>query len=175
MGRHVVLGCLMWLAASSARAQTETPAPAIAPQVAPVPAAPQQVAPVVQPVVVGEIAPHGKALTVPGARPMTLTERLLLRQQWMMYRERDRRAVNLVGPVLGLTACLGTLGLTSWMVSRDNQQVQVTGAVLTGVLVVPLISASIWVLSRRVKKRREIYREIWGAPPVVSIPLGWRF
>jgi hypothetical protein len=127
---------------------------------------------VVQPVIVGERGPSDKS---PSSRPLTLTERLLLRQQWMLYREHDRRAVNLSGPVLGLTACLATLGLTSWMLTRDDQQVKAAGGVLTGVLVVPLLTASIWVLTRRVKKRREIYREMWGAPPVSSLPPGWHF
>jgi len=157
----VLLSLTSWLAALHVQAQAASP-----------PAKPPEV---LQPVVVGEIAPKGKVPVAPGARTMTLTERLLLRQQWMTYRENDRRAIKIVGPIFGLTASLGVLGLTSWMMTDDNVHVQVTGGVLTGVLLVPLITASIWVLTTRVKKRRAIYREIWEAPPVSALPLAWRF
>lgn len=162
MTRVVVLLCLTsWLAALNANAQSAGP--------------PAETHEVAQPMVIGDIAPNGKAPVVAAAREMTLTERLLLRQQWMAYREHDRRAVGLAGPIIGLSATLGVLGMTSWMLTSDNQQVQVSGGVLTGVLLVPLITASIWVLTTRVKKRRAIYREIWGAPPVRALPLAWRF
>jgi hypothetical protein len=109
-----------------------------------------------------------------GARVMTLSERLLLRQQWMTYREHDRQQIKLTGPVIG--TLLGSAGLAAagWLYTGNSKE-RVGATVLSIFFVAPVLTFSLVRLVHQVKKRRAIEREIWTAPPLTHAPLTWTF
>jgi hypothetical protein len=129
---------------------------------------------VARPVVVGRVEDGPRVGPLVAARELSLTERLLLREQWREYREHDRRSVNLAAPIVGLGLGFGATGLASWLIADEDRSERRLGAALA-VIAVPMLATAIGVLSVRVKKRRAIEREIWSAPPIASSPLRWRF
>lgn len=108
------------------------------------------------------------------ARERTLSERLLLRQQWLMYRERERRQISLVVPLLGTLVGSAALGTSVWLFT-EGQAHRVVGTMVSVFVAVPLLTASLIHLVRRVKKRRAIEHEVWAAPPLARGPLSWVF
>ncbi|HEY6877447.1 MAG TPA: hypothetical protein VI299_05480 [Polyangiales bacterium] len=170
------------LSALGARAQEiEAPPPTVAEPAAAevepreVPTAAPPPSTVARPVVIGQLGPDGKpGSVVPSSRALSLSERLLLRQQWMMYREHDRRAVKIAGPSVGLTLGVGALGVAGWLLAQDEDPRKRAGALMC-IFSVAALTTSVWMLVKRVKKRRAIEREIWGATPISSAPLSWRF
>jgi hypothetical protein len=120
--------------------------------------------------------PHTAPDLAPEARALTLTERLLLRQQWVMYRRHERASIGVAGPVVGLV--LGTLAAAGSAYLFTGNRNERIGAMGLGVFVAaPLLGVSISLLVERVAKRRAIEREIWGAPPVLARgnPFLWTF
>ena len=100
---------------------------------------------------------HAEPLA-PGARPPTYQERLLLREQWVRYKERERAEIRIAWPIVGLVLGTAMLGTSAWLFTKDERQ----AAVPCVVVGLPMTVASAIILAKKAKRRRAISREIWG-------------
>lgn len=112
----------------------------------------------------------------PGARPITLEERLLLRAQWEREMLRERVAVRVWPSAVGIAVGLGVLGGATLLAVNIDRK----GGILTGVMFgVPITVVSTLLLAKRLKRRRAIDRELSARRPrlqlLVGSGLGFRF
>ena len=112
--------------------------------------------------------------TAPGARPPTMQEKLLLREQWVRAREHERSEVRLGVPLTFLLIGVALMGTSSWLVARGGDDRKL--GLGTGIVVaMPVTALSVAVLCKRVKKRRAIRREIWDHAGLELPRFGWTF
>lgn len=98
-----------------------------------------------------------------GARPLAPEERLLLRDQWVRQRERDRSEIGVAGPIVGIVVGVGLLSLEAWMIARLRGSAALGIALpIVTLFSLPTLILSAVVLKRRLSQRRAIEREIWG-------------
>lgn len=145
MLRVVLLGWL-WLACAPARAQEDAP----------------------------EVELKGAPDLAPSAHDLPRVERLLLRQQWIQYREHERDSLRLAGPSIALLLGAGAAATSAWLYTGERNE-RVAASMVAIFVAAPLLGVSIALLAERVHKRRAIDREVWGTPPVSRGPFRWTF
>jgi len=93
-------------------------------------------------------------------RPITLQEKLLLHEQWVRRTESERSRIRLGGPITGLV--IGSVLTTGWVAAfaTSDSPRPVAALTFSALIVAPIVIGSIVVLTKRVKKRRGIAREI---------------